>query len=61
MPLPYSHIVICNVHEEAYIRDLVAQAAEDDHWDSMEALAQDEQLDREYCRLVYGDRDEEDE
>lgn len=52
-------IFICDVSEEAYIRDLVAQAEEDDHWDSVEALAQDEQLDRVYCRMVYGEPDEE--
>lgn len=56
---PYGIILICDVSEEAYIRELVAQAEEDDHWDLVEALAQDEQLDREYCRLVYGDGDEE--
>ena len=61
MPTPYGTIFICHVSEEAYIRDLVTQSEEDDHWDSVEALAQDEQLDREYCRMVYGDPDDEEE
>lgn len=52
-------ILICHVSEDAYIADLVAQAAEDDHWDSLEALAQDAQLDREYCQMVYGEPEEE--
>lgn len=59
--IPYGPIFICGVSEDAYIRDLVAQAEEADYWESIESLAQDEQLDREYCRMVYGDFDEEEE
>ena len=54
-------VFICDVSEEAYIRGLVARAEEEDYWDSVEALAQDAQLSRAYCRMIYGEFDDEEE
>lgn len=55
MPILGGTLFICNPSEDAYIRDLVDQAEDDSSWDSVEALAQDAQLDLEYCRMVYGE------